>query len=461
MKRHLRVWVMFLIRFLCAGLVLPRAARTMGAVWRDAKERRISVFPAPLGLRLLVVVGVFALWGNNAVADQEPLRVFVLVGQSNMQGHAHVRTLEHIGMDPKTGPLLREMQGENGVPRVCENVWISYLSTEGEKQGRLTAGFGANEDKIGPEFTFGIYMQKMLDEPILLIKTAWGGKSLHTDFRPPSAGPYEFNATHIERFQMQGKDIGAIKADKVKATGHYYRLTIDHVKKVLADIKGVYPDYDSDQGYALAGFVWFQGWNDMVDRGTYPKRDRPGGYDRYSEVLAHFIRDVRKDLGAPAMPFVIGVMGVGGPVDEYSPEQQRYKEVHQNFRKAMAAPADLPEFKGNVAAVLTEDYWDLELSELTARDAKVKQEAKKLRSEKNLSREEEQVVLERLRAEKFSERERETLEKGVSNLGFHYLGSAKIMARIGRGFAEAMAKIGKNRETAHDQEAVVHRDGRR
>ena len=28
---------------------------------------------------------------------------------------------------------------------------------------------------------------------MLIIKTAWGGKSLHTDFRPPSAGPYQLN----------------------------------------------------------------------------------------------------------------------------------------------------------------------------------------------------------------------------------------------------------------------------
>ncbi len=413
MRPHLCLSVMLRIRFFCAGLMLLHAAGTVGSIRCCAKERRTSVLPAPLGLRLLIAAGVFAFWSNNAVAAQKPLRVFVLVGQSNMQGHAHVRTFGHIEMDPKTRPLLREMRGENGSPQVCENVWISYLSTGGEKQGRLTAGFGANDDKIGPEFTFGIYMQKMLDEPILLIKTAWGGKSLHTDFRPPSAGPYEFNATQIERFQKQGKDIEALKADKVKATGHYYRLTIDHVKKVLADIKRVYPDYDPDQGYELAGFVWFQGWNDMVDRGTYPDRDRPGGYDRYSEALAHFIRDVRRDFVASEMSLVIGVMGVGGPVDKYSPEQQRYREVHQNFRKAMAAPADLPEFKGNVAAVLTEDYWDLELSELTARDAKVKQEAKKLRSEKKLSREEEQVALEGLRAEEFSERERETLEKGA------------------------------------------------
>ena len=107
-------------------------------------------------------------------------------------------------------------------------------------------------------------MDKAYDGPILIIKTAWGGKSLNTDFRPPSAGPYEFNEAQLEGLKKQGKDIAQAKADKAKATGRYYRLMIDHVKKVLADPKRVVPDYDPKQGYEIAGFVWFQGWNDMV-----------------------------------------------------------------------------------------------------------------------------------------------------------------------------------------------------
>jgi hypothetical protein len=34
-------------------------------------------------------------------------------------------------------------------------------------------------------------------------------------------------------------------------------------------------------------------------------------------------------------------------------------------------------------------------------------------------------------------------EEGISNGGFHYLGSAKIMAQIGKGFAEAMVGMEK------------------
>jgi len=322
----------------------------------------------------------------SAPLHSAPLKVYILAGQSNMQGHANVSTFDYMAKDPKTAPLLKEMRDNKGDPKVCDRVWISSLSEDrgGKptvKEGKLTAGFGARDECIGPEFTFGITMEKHVREPILIIKTAWGGKSLHSDFRPPSAGADE--------------------------TGKYYQLMIDHVKKVLEDPKKVVPKYKASDGIELAGFVWFQGWNDLVDGGAYPDRNKPGGYDRYSEYMEHFIRDVRKDLNAPKLPFVIGVLGVGGPTADY--DSPRYKAVHQNFRDAMAAPAKRPEFKGNVTAVLTEKFWDKELEAA--------------REKKDRSAKEEEIV------------------KGASNQGFHYLGAAKILGQIGKAFADALAEM--------------------
>lgn len=361
-----------------------------------------------------------------------------------MQGHAKVSTFEHLGMDPATKPMLEKMQDPDGSPRVCERVWISSIGcADSEQTGKLTAGFGASQNgpKIGPEFTFGLYMETLTDAPILIIKTSWGGKSLNTDFRPPSAGPYLFNETQLATFEKQGKDLAAIRAEKEAATGVYYRLMIDHVKSVLADLKRVVPEYDPRDGHVLAGLVWFQGWNDLVDSGTYPDRDKPGGYDAYSELFGHFIRDVRKDLNAPALPFTIGVLGVGGPTSEYRPDQQRYKGTHQNFRDAMAAPASLPEFKGTVKAVLTENYWDQELSQARAKEAKAREEAKKMAKEQSLKPAEERALAEKLRSERLSDREKLVLDKGVSNQEYHYLGSAKILGGIGKAFAEAASTL--------------------
>ena len=59
----------------------------------------------------------------------------------------------------------------------------------------------------------------------------------------------------------------------------FYRHMTGHVRKLLGDIKRVVPEYDPKQGYELAGFVWFQGFNDLVDGWSYPKQNQPGGYD--------------------------------------------------------------------------------------------------------------------------------------------------------------------------------------
>ena len=395
---------------------------------------------------LLSVVGGLAICGTAMQAAGGPLKVYLLVGQSNMQGHAQVRTFDHIGMDPKTAPILKAIRNADGTPKVCENVWISSVDTAppgSERHGRLTAGYGASGRglKIGPELTFGIYMKQHVDEPILIIKTAWGGKSLNTDFRPPSAGPYEFNAQQLENLKKQGKDIAQARAGRAKMTGQYYRLMMEHIKKVLGNIKRVYPAYDSKAGYELAGFVWFQGWNDMVDRGTYPNRAQSGGYAQYSEVLVHFIRDVRKGLSAPKLPFVIGVMGVGGPVEKYGPDQKRYAGIHSEFRKAMAAPAKLSEFKGNVTAVFTENYWDHQLSELSSRMGKVNAKRRSLGNDKTLSAEERSKFVETYKADLFTEEEIRILETGISNAAYHYLGSSKVLGQIGKAFADAQAQM--------------------
>ena len=293
----------------------------------------------------------------SPISHAKPLKVFILAGQSNMQGHANTSTFDYIGKDPLTAPILTAMRDAEGKPRVCEKVWISSLGCGGNqysdmlvKTGKLTAGFGASDSEIGPEFTFGIYSEKMLKEPALIIKTSWGGRSLNTDFRPPSAGQYKLPKAIQDVWDQypQGahgvpklEDRKKWQEDKDAASGVFYRAMIEHVRKVTKDIKQVCPEYDEKAGYELAGFVWFQGFNDLVDGQTYPN----GNFDEYSRLMAHFIRDVRKDLSAPKLPFVIGVLGVDG-------------DKNVNFRKAMAAPADMPEFKGNVVAVDTAPFWD-------------------------------------------------------------------------------------------------------
>ncbi len=64
------------------------------------------------------------------------------------------------------------------------------------------------------------------------------------------------------------------------------------------------------------------------------------------------------------MPFVIGVMGIGGA---------KPNEHIAAFREAMAAPATLPEFQGNVAAVPTAPFWDEKLGAIADNHDQVRQ----------------------------------------------------------------------------------------
>jgi len=399
----------------------------------------------------------------SAPLDAKPLKVFILAGQSNMEGPAKIDTFDYIGDDPATAPLLKSMRGADGTPKVCGNTWISYLTGAGEKNfhlhGKLTAGYGSMwgvdptrpGDKIGPEFTFGLAMEEALDGPVLLIKAAWGGKSLHTDFRPPGAGPYQLSSFQLEHYPKQEghgipKDLEQWKADKEAATGHYYRLMIDHVKSVLGDIRRVCPDYDPAAGFELGGFVWFQGFNDMVDGHVYTKHNQADRFDLYTELLAHFIRDVRKDLEAPDLPFVIGVMGVGGLGDESSEMTA--------FRRAMAAPAGMPEFKGNVAAVQTAPFWSDELGAIYQKRGQVRRMRHLLDSnhkdhanaDGTMTDEQKREHLAKFEADLITPAEVALWERGASNAGYHYLGCAKTFALIGKAFADANLRLLESRQ---------------
>jgi hypothetical protein len=136
------------------------------------------------------------------------------------------------------------------------------------------------------------------------------------------------------------------------------------------------------------------------------------------------------------MPFVIGVMGVGGkePGDD-----------NLAFREAMAAPADLPEFKGNVTAVRTAPFWDEQLGAIQAKKEKVRQMAYELRNkgkrsanaDGKMTEEQQRESLKDYEAKLITPAEAAQLKRGASNAGYHYLGCAKTFALMGEAFAEA------------------------
>ncbi len=247
-----------------------------------------------------------------------PVRVFILAGQSNMEGHGQIQadprrnggqgSLEFLARDPRTRHTFRHTLDAQGRWVVRNDVWIWYLG----RQGGLTVGYGARKNRIGPEFQFGHVVGDGLKNPVVIIKTAWGGKSLYRDFRPPSAG-------------------GEV--------GPYYTLMIDHVRKVLADLKTVWPDYDG-RAYEIAGFGWHQGWNDGLKREWV---------DAYEQNLVHLIHDLRRSLKVKDLPVVIAASGFGG--------RKQKVDRRLGIIQAQFAVARRPELRGRVVTVETRDFF--------------------------------------------------------------------------------------------------------
>jgi alpha-galactosidase len=196
----------------------------------------------------------------------------------------------------------------------------------------LSVGLGSanimrnGEGYIGPEFGFGHMVGAALTDKVLLVKTAWGGKSLAVDFRPPSSVGLGIPVTNAK----------PVPEDK---TGTYYTEMVNKVKLVLSDIKKYYPEYDG-KGYEVVGLGWHQGWND---------RDYAPYVAQYEVNLANLIRDLRKDLNLPNMLFVVGNSGMAGGYDGMG-------LALTTAQGAVGNPAKYPGFAGNVSVVDTRGF---------------------------------------------------------------------------------------------------------
>lgn len=255
----------------------------------------------------------------------KPVLVFVLAGQSNMEGQAVVDlegkdyndgkgTLKAVLADPDKAALFSHLKRGADGWAVRDDVWVRYQRETGPLlKGPLGVGFSVYGDRhhFGPELQFGHVVGDFCDNQVLLVKTAWGGKSLYKDFRPPSSG-------------------GQV--------GPYYTRMLAEVRLALENLATDFPSY-GDRGYELAGLVWYQGWNDGVD----PVNAVP----QYEQNLVNLITDLRRDLQTPRLPVVIGELT--GPWVEAP-------DAWATLRKAQAAAASKPEFEGSVRFVETRDF---------------------------------------------------------------------------------------------------------
>src|SRR5438046_753015 len=128
---------------------------------------------------LILLVGMAAL--GLAQEPARPVKVFILAGQTNMEGKGQMKLAEAQSEAPEFKDFYKHLR-KDGRWIVRSDVWINFL----DRRGELTVGYGS-PNCIGPELEFGIAMGDHFEEQVLLIKTAWGGRSLGRDFLPPGA----------------------------------------------------------------------------------------------------------------------------------------------------------------------------------------------------------------------------------------------------------------------------------
>lgn len=325
-------------------------------------------------------------------ADAKPVKVFLLAGQSNMEGKAPNALLDHQATNAPTKSLFAHLRKDDKWI-VRDDVFIKFL----DRKGPLTIGYGS-PGRTGPELEFGTVMGNYFEEPVILVKAAWGGHSLVKLFRSPSAGYPADEFLQKELTQAQDrvtKDNEKNKKnnplptmdDIKKGYGSSYRNMMKELKDVMDNYGTLFPEL-KDRKVELAGFVWFQGWNDLF-----------GGQDEYGSNMKNLIKDVRKDLNVPKLPFVIAAMGQNG--------SKPATGAMLTIREAQLAMGDVPEFKGNVKAFRTDLLVDKAAEELYPT------------WQKNL----------------------EQWKLTGGDHGYHYLGSAIWFNRIGKAMGESMLEL--------------------
>ncbi len=280
----------------------------------------------------------------------KPVKVFILMGQSNMVG------MGELGQETNNGTLAFLTKKQGRYPCLSDDAgnWTVrkdvYYYDARTKKGSPLSPTANNGKTIGPELGFGYVMGHVLDEPVLVLKSCIGNRSLGWDLLPPGSERYEAEVT--ERGGQKVTKVFAGYKDSpdswVKGTepkpiawyaGKQYDDDMANAKAALADLAKIYPDYQG-QGYEIAGFVWWQGHKDQ----------NPVHAARYEQNLARLIPTLRKDYNAPNAKFVLAT-GCGNPGRE---------SFGLQIAEAQLAIADAkkhPEFAGNVKCVDSRDLW--------------------------------------------------------------------------------------------------------
>jgi alpha-galactosidase len=269
------------------------------------------------------------------------------MGQSNMVGQGNV--------DPTNTPgtLATTVRQLGRFPNLLDTNgnWsarsdVTYKGVvAATAAGPLTVGQGSGAGVIGPELGFGHVMGYHFNEPVLVLKTSEGGKDLGYQLLPPGSQRYTNSGYIYAGYGDSPKKwlVGGSPIPDGTQGGEQYDKTVAAAKGVLSNFNTLYTNYAA-QGYVVAGFGWFQGWNDIAGEAVYP--------GRYETNLANYIKAIRTEFNVPTnTPFVVTTCGFFGT----NASGDALTVI--NAQLAMNDTNKYPEFAGNVKTMDTRGYW--------------------------------------------------------------------------------------------------------
>ena len=270
----------------------------------------------------------------------KPVQVYILLGQSNMLGFGKVSKLSSVVKEKGKYPYLVDDAGNWTVRNDVRNVRVMGSGGPGKMRVFNNEWMTIKGKGVGPEIGIGHYVGHVTDAPVLILKSCIGNRSLGWDLLPPGSERYEFEEKGQTWIYAGYKDSPDrwVKGTEPKRIGWHagvqYDGDIARAKQVLADLGKYYPGATR---YQVAGFCFWQGDKD---------RYKAGHATRYEKNLVHFIKQLRKDFGAPDAKFVCATLG------------QTKKGARGNEGKILEAQLAVdgktgkyPEFRGNVASV--------------------------------------------------------------------------------------------------------------
>lgn len=285
------------------------------------------------------------------------VKVFIIMGQSNTLEMGKVKgdkegSLEFAVKQEDLYPFMVDDSGAWTVRQDVRNVHVMGSGGPGKTRVMRNDWLTVSGGKIGIETGIGHQLGTALDEPVLILKTAIGNRSLGWDLLPPGSPSYEFDFEVKDKATKQVQKKTFVYAgygqspDKwEKGTeptpigwkaGVQYDGDIARAKEVLAKLDEFYP---GAQGYEISGFLWWQGDKDRYNEGHAAM---------YEKNLNNLIAALRKDFDAPKAKFVCATLG------QTSKEKASGNE--KMILDAMLAISDAskyPDLKGDVATVYT------------------------------------------------------------------------------------------------------------